>query len=765
MESPRIVRLGLFRPATVVGLAAVVLFSGAPVSAAPLFLEVSEMEVDAIGYPETSRYFTLELAEMQAFLAGAPRESFATPVEGLTLTLPLPTGTSERFSIWESSILHPELAAKYPEIKTYVGRGIDDRTATVRLDTTPAGFHALILSARRTMLIDPLHRGDARTYVSYFKRDPSSRGIPPGEVFTCEIEEDPEVVAEIDRLVAERAASPLRATGQDLLTYRIAIAATGEYTQWHGGSIADGMAGIATSLNRVTGVYEREFSIRMELIPNNDLVVYTDGATDPYTNGNGYVMLGQNQENLDTVIGNANYDIGHVFSTGGGGIAGLGVVCRSGNKARGVTGSFNPSGDGFDIDYVAHEMGHQFGGSHTFNGNAGGCSGNRSASSAYEPGSGSTIMAYAGLCGSQNLQTRSDDYFHVRSFVQITAYTQSGSGSTCAQVTPTGNDPPVVEAGNTGHTIPLETPFILYGEATDPNGDEMTYCWEQFDLGPAGHPDSPSGDAPIFRSFQPKDRAWRSFPKNSNIRNNTHTIGELLPTYRRTLHFRFTVRDNLGGVDKDGTSVEVDDTSGPFLVTSIGATPWNAGQQRTITWDVANTDAAPVSCSTVNILLSTDDGRMFLYDVPLAMGTPNDGSETVTVPNINIAEARLIVEAADNIFFDINDESFVVAAGGTGVEDLLAAAAITALEVRPNPFGRRTRITYSVARRGPVTVDVFNTAGRRVEKLFDGTRDAGVHVVEWDGRDQVGGRVASGIYFVRLESGNEVRTARVVHIE
>ncbi|MBZ0266960.1 hypothetical protein K8I85_02290, partial [bacterium] len=542
---------------------------------------------------------------------------FASPVDGLTLTLPLPAGMAERFAIWESPILHPELAAKYPAIRTYMGRGIDDPTATVRLDMTPAGFHAMVLSTRPTMFIDPLHHGNDESYVSHFKRSRVANADGAAEMFTCEVEEDPAIVAEIDRLVAERENRPARFTGEQLRTYRAAIAATGEYTSFHGGTVADGLAAITTTLNRVTGVYERDLSVRMELIPNNDLIVYTNSATDPYTNNSGGTMLGQNQSNLDSVIGSANYDIGHVFSTGGGGIAGLGVVCRNGNKARGVTGLNSPVGDKFDIDYVAHEMGHQYGGSHTFNGNAGSCSGNRTSSSAYEPGSGSTIQAYAGICGSQNVANNSDDYFHLRSFLQMTAYTQSGLGSGCPTVVATGNSPPVPAAGNVGYTIPASTPFALYGTATDPDGDAMTYCWEEYDLGPAGHPDTPSGNAPIFRSFPPRTVTYRTFPKIRDIRLNVHTVGELLPTYARTLNFRLTVRDNEGGADWDATSVDVDENSGPFVVTSIGATPWAGGTARTITWDVAGTDGAPVSCSTVNIRLSTDDGRGFAFDVPL----------------------------------------------------------------------------------------------------------------------------------------------------
>ncbi len=760
----------IFKPSPYGHIALLIVFvamfsATGPAAAAPLFLEISEVDSGANGYPEGSRYFALGLTDMRTQLSGAPLEDFDAPVAGLTIVLPLPTGESERYSVWESSILHPDLAAKFPEIKTYVGRGLDDETATVRLDTTPTGFHAMILSGRPTMFIDPVGERDAGTYASHFKRQRSASTDSPTAIFTCDTVEDPEVAAEIDRLAAEMENSLQRTTGTELRTYRIAIAATGEYTARHGGTVIGGMSGITTSLNRINGIYEREVAIRMELIANNDLVVYTNSATDPYTNGSGGTMLGQNQSNLDSVIGTANYDIGHVFSTGGGGIAGFGVVCVPGQKARGVTGATYPEGDNFDVDFVAHEMGHQFGGSHTFNGTSGNCSGgNRTASSAYEPGSGSTIMAYAGICGSQNLQNHSDDYFHRRSYVQIKAFTHSGSGSICPTITATGNNPPAPVAGNVGHTIPIDTPFMLVGEATDPDGDEMTHCWEEFDLGAAGHPNTPSGNAPIFRSYSPAPRLWRTFPKLPDLRAGTSTLGMLLPTYGRSLEFRFTSRDNIGGVNWDATTVDVDGGAGPFEVTSIGATPWDAGTTRTITWDVAGTDAAPVSCSTVNILLSTDDARDMLWDVPLAMGTPNDGIEVVNVPGFAITEARVMVEAADNVFFNVNDTVFSVT-GSTGVEDAVASATLPSLRVHPSPFVDQTRIVYSMTNQGPVTIDVLDAAGRRVNTLLNGTRGVGSHSVNWSGRDQDGRRVASGVYFVRMQAGDEVRTTRVVHLD
>jgi len=308
------------------------------------------------------------------------------------------------------------------------------------------------------------------------------------------------------------------------------------------------LSAIVTAINRVNGIYERELAIRMVLIANNNLLVYTNAATDPYTNDNGSTMLGENQTNIDNVIGNANYDFGHVFSTGGGGIATVGCVCSTGTKSRGVTGLSAPTGDAFYVDYVAHEMGHQFNARHTFNANTSSCSGNGSSTTNAEPGSGSTIMAYAGICGSaNNLQAHSDPYFHAVSMDEINVFTATGNGSNCAVVSATGNAIPVVNAGS-DYNIPKSTPFILTGNATDPNADVLTYAWEQEDVGSAfGNWNTQTTLSPLFRSFIPSSSSTRFFPKLSDVINNTTTIGEVLPSLGRDINMRLTARDNRAG--------------------------------------------------------------------------------------------------------------------------------------------------------------------------------------------------------------------------
>ncbi|HEY1013505.1 MAG TPA: zinc-dependent metalloprotease family protein [Herpetosiphonaceae bacterium] len=606
--------------------------------------------------PQRYRTLALDTAALRARLAQAPLEM--TGNRAAELLLPLPDGTFGRFAVVDSPMMEPGLAVKFPELKTYSAQGIDDPSASARLDWTSAGFHAMILSDQGNVFIDPYRPGDTTSYISYYTRDylPSLADI---EARAKELQAESEYAPDAAKVHGERSA-----VGATLRTYRLAMAATGEYTAFHGGTVTGAMAAIVTSMNRVNAVYEREVAVRMVLVANNNLIVYTNAQTDPYTNDDGFEMLGENQANLTSVIGGANYDIGHVFSTGGGGVASLGCVCRASDKAEGVTGSPQPIGDPFDIDYVAHEIGHQFGADHSFNGTTQACGGgNRAGSNAWEPGSGSTIMAYAGICGAEDLQRNSDPYFHTGSFSEIIAFTE-GSGNACAVRSDTGNLPPVVDAGD-DVTIPARTPFTLTGSATDPGGQTLSYAWEQFDAGTAAPPNTDNGSRAIFRSFNPVAGPSRTFPKLSDILGNVSTFGESLPTTTREMTFRLTARDNVaggGGVAFDTMSVNVISTAGPFLVTAPNtAVTWTGNSQQTVTWDVANTTLPPVSCANVTILLSTDGGQTF--GQTLLASTANDGSQAVTVPNISSTTARVKVQCATSVFFDISNTNFTITPG------------------------------------------------------------------------------------------------------
>lgn len=603
------------------------------------------------------RSLKLNLSYFRSILSGAPFElSERAKNTPYIIELPSPDGKLSKFYVTEYSMMESGLAAMYPEIKTYSVKGIDDPYAVGKIDLTSFGFHGMVLTPNGDYFINPLSLDNTENYISFYKSDYS--GYRSFECLVTEISNNSDFINNYNSVM----------TGQQLRTYRLACAATGEYTAFFGGTVAQGQAAIVTSMNRVNGIYERDLSVRMTLVANNSSIVYTNSATDPYTNGNGSTMLGQNQTNCDAVIGTANYDIGHVFSTGGGGVAGLGVVCVSGNKARGVTGSTSPVGDPYDIDYVAHEMGHQFSGNHSFNGNTGSCSGgNRNASTAWEPGSASTIMGYAGICSPQDLQPNSDALFHSGNVSEITSYTQSGNGNSCPVTTNTGNTPPTVTVPAGGFTIPISTPFELTGSATDAETPgSLTYIWEEMDLGAAGAPTAPVGNAPIFRSFTPVVSPTRTFPKLSDLLNNSSTIGEILPTYTRTLSFRLTARDNNaggGGINFNSISFNVNSAAGPFLVTQPNTNvSWNSGIPQTVTWNVANTTASPVSCALVNIKLSTDGGNT--YPVTLISNTANDGSQSVVMPGVNTTLARIKVESVGNVFFDISNVNFTIVNSG-----------------------------------------------------------------------------------------------------
>ncbi len=591
--------------------------------------------------PTTFRTYHFDYDEMMSYLALAPMEG-QSPI-GLNLELPTSDGSLVLFDVVESPVMAPELSDRHPEIRSYRGQGIDDRSAVLRMDISPIGVHAMWRSAAGTMVIDPYQSNDSSHVIAYHRN-----ALQSANNFECLTQ------GEFERVLG---AGPV---GHELLTFRVAIAATGEYTQYHGNlgpgdPEDDALAAINTALNRVNMIYETDLAIRMVLIPNNDLIIYTNGATDPYTNNSGGAMLGQNQSNIDAVIGSANYDIGHVFSTGGGGVASLGVVCNNGSKARGVTGLPNPIGDPFYVDYVAHEMGHQWGATHTFNGTTSSCGGgNRTGSTAVEPGSGSTIMGYAGICGAENLQSNSDAYFVNASYDQIVNLSRSVG---CSVSIPTGNLAPINIDAGMAHTIPANTAFILTATAEDTPGDMLTYGWEQIDVGAAAPPNTDNGNRPIFRSFNPTIATSRTFPKLSDILSQTVTFGESLPTTDRDLNFRVTVRDNVsggGGVDFSEVTLTVENDAGPFLVTSQGAAALlDGGSMIEVTWDVANTTAAPVNCANVDIELSYDGGVTFTETI--ADETANDGSEMVAVPNVDETNVRIRVICSDSVFFDINN--------------------------------------------------------------------------------------------------------------
>jgi hypothetical protein len=571
---------------------------------------------------------------------------------GQTISLPMPTGGFAEFMLSDSGTLPAELAARYPRIRSYLGT--DSRGRHARIDVSPLGLNAMVFDHADSWMVRPISFGDGHDYVSFRRADVSS-----GESqFFCGTSEisAPDVFGNHTINTT---------TGATTRNYRAAVAANHNYVTAISGAntptVELGLAAVVMAVNRVNEVYENDFSIHMTLIPNNDLIIYPDALTDPYSNGSG--AISENTPNLNLVIGNSNYDIGHVFTTGSGGVAGLGVVCNNSQKGRGTTGLSNPASlqsDTFYIDYVAHEMGHQFGGNHTFNNS---CSGNRAASAAYEPGSGSTIMAYAGVC-SPNLQPHSDPYFHAKSLLEIGNFT-NGSGGSCSTNGKNHGGP--LLGALTGHTIPARTPFFLSGSASsNVPGTNLTFGWEQYDLG-AINPDLAvdPGNGPIIRSFNPTVTPIRTIPNLADLLGGTTTIGEILPTTTRALNFRLTVFDNFplaGTTESADLTLQVDSASGPFAVTAPAAgVTWDplVSATEAVTWNVANTDVAPVSCANVDIDVYTGGG-FGSSTAMLAQGVPNNGSVVVNVPNMQSATARVRVRCSDNIFFAMSPGNFTI---------------------------------------------------------------------------------------------------------
>jgi hypothetical protein len=598
-------------------------------------------------------------------LSAAPLE-FTPPAAGpVWLSLPMPEGNFGRFRIEESPVMQPALAAQFPEVKSYRGQGVDDPSATARFDWGPNGFYAIVLSANGSAFIAPYTADDKQNYISFNKED--LQGFQPPQ---CEVTEAMQDLRDgLARKFGPEGFAPNALVGATLRTYRLALATTVEYTNnaTYGGTKSSTLTKLNTIVNLINAIYEREVSIRFQLVAS-ELSIIFDTEPDGYTNSSVGTMLNENPTVLNATIGSAAYDIGHVFglssSGSSSGVAQLAVVCGA-SKGRGasvlgialVTGNFS-----IDSGLVAHEWGHQFSASHTFNSisNFCGSAGQRNASTAYEPGSGSTLMAYPGVCSLENLQSNSDNYFMGGSFDQIASYS-AGSGNPCAAATSTGNNPPAVSAG-LDYTVPMGTPFTLTASASDPDGDSLTYSWEELDTGTASPPMTDDGTRPLFRSLPAVTSPSRTFPKLSSILNNTSTIGETLPTTTRTMNFRATARDNRaagGGVNSDSTSLSVTFSAGPFSVTQPNtALSWPSGSLQTITWAVANTDKPPVNIPAVEILLSTDGGLSF--PVVIASSTPNDGSHPFFVPNVPSSSARIKVEAIGNIFFDISNSNFTI---------------------------------------------------------------------------------------------------------
>ncbi|WP_417939127.1 reprolysin-like metallopeptidase [Flavobacterium sp. RS13.1] len=578
------------------------------------------------------------------------------------ITVPNTEGVLERFVVWESSNFDPELQAQYPEIRAYSGTGLDDKTAKIHFSVAPIGVQTMVIRSGKASEFIEQNPENKSEYVLF-----RSKNKDTSKLLICKTKEA------TTKKTSDKTAKTTSNT-KTLKTLRLALSCTGEYTAFFGGTKEGALAGMNATMTRVNAVFNKDLAVQLTIIPNNLDIIYTNASTDPYSNApqgaNGAWNL-EVQQTLTTVIGNSGYDIGHLFGrSGGGGDAGcIGCVCdnpvsSSDDQAKGSAYTSPsdgiPQGDTFDIDFVAHEMGHQLGGTHTFSHEIEGTGTN------VEPGSGSTIMGYAGVTNDYNIQNVSDDYFAYASILQIQNNLATKS---CPVSSPINNNPPVVSAGS-DYTIPFNTPFILTGTGSDPDGDTVTYCWEQNDSATTtsgsnsiAYPAKPDGS--LFRSFPPNNSSIRYMPSlNTVLQNRLTTTWESVSSVARTLHFSLTGRDNaaltIPQTNTDNMIVTVNAAVGPFAVTSQNTNDigWQKGSFQTINWDVKNTNTLPGS-NNVNIKLSIDGGLTF--PVILAADTPNDGSQTITVPSdIAATNCRLLIEPVANIYYALNASSFAI---------------------------------------------------------------------------------------------------------
>lgn len=617
-------------------------------------------------------YYRLNTDFLKAKLSSATSKQAKNA--GSQITIPNSEGVLERFQVWESSNFEPELQAKYPEIRAYEGNGLDDKSAKIHFSLSPNGLQTMVFRADNATEFIEENPDNKTEYVLF-----SAKSRLAKSKLTCKTADV------VSQNTSTSKTAKTTSNNKVFKTMRLALSCTGEYAAYFGGTKEAALAGMNATLTRVNGILNKDLAVQLLLIANNDAVIYTNAATDPYsgasrgtatdTDGNDFWSK-EVQSTLTSVIGEANYDIGHLFgASGGGGNAGcIGCVCDSPTpskvigKGSAYTSPSNaiPKGDTFDVDFVAHEIGHQLGANHTFSYDIEG------AGVSVEPGSGSTIMGYAGVTDNYDIQDNSDDYFAYASILQIQ---NNLAGKSCPVSVDITNNPPAINAGS-DFTIPVSTPFILTGSGTASTGDTLTFTWEENDNATSTSGDNsiayatkPNG--PLFRSIAPSTSPVRYMPSfTSVLQNKLTTTWESVSSISRTLNFTLTGRDN-GALGKaqtntDGMVVNVTPSAGPFAVTSQDTEnlSWQQGSYQNITWSVNNTNTLQGS-STVNIKLSTDGGLTF--PIVLAAATPNDGLETVLIPEtIDIATyCRILIEPTANIYYALNSKTFAIGYSST----------------------------------------------------------------------------------------------------
>ncbi len=663
------------------------------------------------------------------------------------INLPLPDGKFVLLKVYDSPILSPAVAEQYPDIKTWRVQGANNPQITGRLDFTSKGFHGMLnMPDGDIVYIDPDKNTESNFYyslsksenISYFKTE-----------FNCQVHDDKHPL--INQFKNKNLAGKklARKPALDLITYRLAVAGTAEYTESQGGTPSSAYASMITTINRVNEIYQRDLGIKLEIVSSDDLA-YTNASSDPYTNSNAVAMVSENIDNLNSVLGASDYDIGHVFAQGKlGGLSYVGAVCYDNYKAGATTGIVDPQGEIFAIEFVAHEMGHQLGATHTFNSEKGGCgNGNRSAETAVEPGSGSTIMSYSGLCETDDLQYDSDAMFHWVSISQINDYTRVEEGTNCGSRNSTGNQNPVADAGPDA-TIPLNTPFLLKGNATG----GATYAWDQIDAGSASSVDTDTADNAIIRTLLPSSNKDRYIPRLSDLFSGSKTTGEYLPRTVRSVNFSFVVRDNNGGIDADLKTINVKDSGGAFKVLSqLTDEVFTTGKTVDIAWATGNTNTTPISCTKVDIQLIRENGVKNM----LLANTNNDGSQQLVVADTipEMTNARIMVNCSNQPFFQISSGNITVQKGVTDTTPPIIQI------IGPSTISLEKGTNYSDAgatakddKDGAVTVTTSGTVNTSV---------VGTYKITYTATDKAG-NTATSVRVVNIVSSADT-TSPVIHI-
>lgn len=691
----------------------------------------------AAARPLRFRAYHVQLAKLRERLSQAPPETRDIRA-GVEITLPLPDGRLERFRVVESPILGPEMLRQHPDIHTYLAVGADNASLSARLDVTALGVRALVFTPEGVALIDPLQRGRTDEVISDWASDQA------GGPFECAVTE---------ARMLHAAPSGVFAIGDQLKTFRFIFMGVGEYTQALGG-VSLAIAEMVTTVNRVNAFFQRDFAVRLEAVA---LMPFPDPPTDPYPDA-GLAAMDRNSTVVDSIFGWTSYDLSQVLgyqaTDSYAGVSVVPGVCDSGYKANcAVVGHDNTAANWRFLKVVCHELGHMLGSMHMQDAN---CA--RWPDTAYEPGSGSTIMSYAGShsCQAYWVQPLADPYYHAKSIEAIVDIWTARTD--CGTLTATGNTPPTVEAGP-DYTIPRGTPFVLVGSGFDPDPyDTLTYGWEQVDQAPT------SGDpvnGPLFRSRLPSTSPVRPLPALATVLSGTADPFEKLPAVDRTLHFRLTVRDNHVGTGGHAWDEKTITVSGvPFVVTfPNGGDSFSSGQVFTVAWTAGGGSTAP----TVNILLSTDGGANWTMLEP---NTPNDGSESVRYYTATTSiTCRIRVEAVGNIFYDVSNADFTINGGTTGVPSGPALPTELALRpAAPNPSSARADLGIELPRETLLDLAVYTIQGQRVRTLASGRWAAGRHRITWDGDDDSGRGLSAGVYFARLTTAQGSRTARLVRL-